>query len=141
MHILGGREITKDYNEIFLGEDDDVAKAKLEMWIAKNIGDELVSHYPNRQWGVHVDLQGNMVVITCPSLSLSHGYHVAMHNLTIHQLCKRAVNAAGEILERYGISRARKFNADALETIERDPLGEAVSPDAAGVDPIIRHHG
>jgi hypothetical protein len=141
MHLLGGREITKDFNEIHFHEDDDQARAKLEMWIAKQIGDMLVTHYPNRQWGVEVDTVGQMVIIMCPSLSLTKGYHLAMKNDTIQALVERCKHAAGEILERYGISRSRVFNPDVLETLDRNALGEAESPDAEGVESIIKHHG
>ena len=129
-HIIGGREISKDYNEVYFHEDDDARVAKLEMWTAKAIGETLVKHYPNRQWGVNVDVLGRMVVITCPSLSHTHGYHIAMKDDTIDALQQRAVHAGGEILERFGISRGRIFNPDELETIERMPSGDAITRDA-----------
>jgi len=139
-HIIGGKEISKDYNEIYLHEDMETRIAKLEMWTAKAIGETLVKNYPKRQWGVNVDIPGAMVVITCPSLSHTHGYHIAMKNDNIETLCKRAVNAGGEILERYGISRGRVFNPEHLETLERMPSGDAITRDAMDtVDPIKRH--
>jgi len=138
-HIIGQREIAKDYNEIYLHEEDEARIAKLEMWIAKGIGEVLVKHYPNRQWGVNVDVEGRMVVITCPSLSHTHGYHLNMKDDNIESLCKRAVMAGGEILERHGLSRGRNFNPDHLETLLRDPMGDVITPDALDtVDPIKR---
>lgn len=137
-HIIGGREIEADYNQIYLHEDDEKVIAKVEMWTAKAVGEELVKHYPNRQWGVHVDVVGRMVTITCPSLSVTHGYHLPMKQDTIEGMRRRAVIAGGEILERHGLSRSRAFNPDKLEDLLRDPMGEAIARDSEGVDPIIR---
>lgn len=125
-----GRHISSDYNEINLLETDDAKQAKVEMWIAKNIGDALVQHYPNREWGVRVDLPGQMIILTCDSLSLTRGYYLPMQRDNIEQLRHRAVRACGEILERFNISRSRNFNPDDLETVERDLRDEAVSADA-----------
>lgn len=125
-----GREITDDFNEISVFELGSVKRAKLEMWIAKNIGTALVKHYPNRQWGVRVDLEGYMVIVTCDSISLRKGYHIHMLNRSIGQLCDRAKEAAGEILERHGVSRSRKFDADILEALPRDVQDEVVANDS-----------
>ncbi len=77
MRIAGaGREIAKDYNEIYLHEDDEARIAKVEMWMAKSIGTEILNHYPNRQWSVNVDAMGGIIVIMCPSLSHNKGYHL-----------------------------------------------------------------
>lgn len=139
-HIIGREiEITDDYNQIWIHEDDDQRTAKLEMWIAKHIGEHLVEHYPKRQWGVEVDIPAQMVIVMCPSVSQNKGYHLHMRGDNIEGLCKRAEMAAGEIMERYGLSRNRVFNPDQLETLHRlRHNDEAVTPDSDGVDPIIR---
>ena len=105
-----GREITADYNEINLLELESVKKAKLEMWIAKNVGDTLVHHYPNREWGVRVDLTGGMVIITCDSIDLERGYHISMVGRTIGDLQQKAKMAAGEILERVATASSIRKN-------------------------------
>lgn len=132
-----GRNITSDYNEVNVLESDSAKIAKLEMWIAKNIGDRLVQHYPNREWGIRVDVMGQMVILTCDSLSLTRGYYLPMKGDTIDMLQKRAVKACGEILERFNISRDRNFNPDVLETLDRDLRDEVVSADAV-VDDLKR---
>jgi hypothetical protein len=138
--IIGaGREISKDYNEIFFTDDDDTAVAKMEMWMAKQIGEKLVEKFPGRQWNVNIDLPGEIVVIMCPSVSHNKGYHLHMRQDTITTLQDRALMAAGEIMERYGLSRAKIFNPDDLETLNRiGPDEEAITPDSDGVDPLIR---
>lgn len=136
-----GREITKDYNQIHFHEDDDARTAKLEMWTAKQIGEELVKHYPQRQWTVIVDIPGRLIIIACPSLSQMKGYHLHMNDDNIGALKRRSVIAAGEVLERYGISRGRHFDPKALEELDRiGPRDEALGPDSDGVDPLIRVH-
>lgn len=129
MSTRTGREVTADYNEINILETDETKSAKLEMWIAKNVGEHVANHYPNRQWRVDVDLMGGMLTLMCPSVSNTKGYFIKMDR-PLQDLQLRAKMAAGEILERYGLSRARAFNPDTLETLNRDGRDEVVSVDA-----------
>lgn len=126
-----GRRPMVDYNEINVLELDDVKQAKLESWIAKAIGTELMNHYPGRQWGVHVDTEGQMIMVMCPSVSHEKGYYISMVGRCLNDLVIKARHAAGEILERYNLSRDRKFDSDILETLARDAKDEVISPDAA----------
>lgn len=125
-----GREITDDYNEVNLLETTDRKIAKLEMWIAKNVGEKLAKAYPNRQWGVMVNAVGGICIIKCESVSSRNGYHIHLIGHTIDSLQQRAVMAAGEILERHGIERTRHFDADKLETLTRDFKDEVVTEDS-----------
>lgn len=124
-------QIVEDYNEINLLETDDSKQAKLEMWIAKNIGSTLMEKYPNREWGVGTNVPGQMVYIMCPSLSTTNAYYISMHGRSIEDLKVEAVRAAGEILERFGITRGRNCNPEQFETLARDLKGDVISPDAA----------
>ncbi len=125
-----GREVTADYNEINYLELDEIKQAKLEMWIAKNIGDTLTRCYRNREWGIRVDLEGQIVVITCDSLSAEKGYFMHMAQKNIHDLQEQAKKAAGEILERHGVSRSRGFDADIFETLDRDLRDNVITDDS-----------
>jgi hypothetical protein len=139
MHIIGQqKDITKDYNQVYFTDDDDVATSKMEMWIAKACGEKLVEVYPNRQWSVVVDIPGRMVVIGCPSLSQTKGYHILMKEDTIHDLQDRVIAAGGEIMERYGLSRSKIFNPDDLLNVRRlaENPDEAYTPDSDGIDPL-----
>ena len=95
---VNGREITDDCNKIYQHEDFDERKAKLEMYIAKQIGEHMVKRYPGRQWGVEVDVTHGVLVLLCPSLSRTKGYHIHLGQYTIHDLQQRCAKAAGEIL-------------------------------------------
>lgn len=123
-----------DFNEIDMMEAESSKIAKMEMWIAKALGTKLVATYPNRQWGVQVDVKGGMAIITCPSLSTERGYYLHLRNDTLDALSARAVTAAGEILERFGLSRARRFDSDILETLDRNMKDEVISVDAMPED-------
>lgn len=135
-----GDQIREDCNEINLLETDEVKQAKLEMWIAKNIGAALVRVYPNREWTIRVDITGQMIVLQAPALSKDYGYHIAMVHRTIHELGLRAVQAAGEILERYGVSRARKFDESIVDALPRNFKDDVVAADAKPDKPSIIQH-
>ncbi len=130
-----------DYNTIEVDDDEDVKVAKVEGWLAKQIGSALAKAYPSRDWGVGVNLAkgetlSGVVTVMCPSLSATKGHVLHISNETAAGLVTRGIRAGGEILERYGITRNRKFDSDALETLDRNPLtDEAISDDARIVMP------
>lgn len=124
-------QITADYNEINILETESAKIAKLEMWIAKNIGEELMAKYPGREWGVNVNTKGEMIYVMCPSLSTTKAYYIRMAGRNMLELKAEAIRAAGEILERHGISRARRIDSEIFEHLERDLRDDVISPDAA----------
>ncbi len=126
---MKGKEPEQDYNTIYAFDSDNVKAAKLESWMAKRIGEHLMSKFPQREWGVKIDMPGQMLIIVCESVSLSRGYHIHMTGRNIHELMERAEAAAGEILERYGITRGRKYNADITESLIRDAKGDVIGGD------------
>lgn len=127
---MNGRQITADYNQIHLHEGTEAKRAKLEMFIAKRVGEALMKTYDQRQWGVEVDLDNGVAVITCPSLSLTKGYHLLLAKYNMHQLAAAAVRAGGEILERHGISRARVIDGSQFEDLPKTLRGDTLAPDA-----------
>ena len=86
--------ITKDCNEINILETDEKKAEKLEMWIAKQVGEKLVAAYPGREWSVKVSAQAGFLVVICPTVSREKGYHLYL-NRTIADLQTAAVKAAG----------------------------------------------
>jgi len=99
-----GKEFAKDYNAIRLEDSESVNQAKLESWIAKELGSELATLYPNREWGVTVDVLGGMAVIQCTDVSRFMGYHVGLND-TIEVLRQKMKRIGGEILERGNMTR------------------------------------
>lgn len=135
IHIIGetkGSQPIVDFNGVVIAEGDEEAiKLRTEYWIAKQIGVDLMKTYPNRQWLVDVDTQNQVVVISCPSLSKRMGMRLHMRRDTVADLIPRARRAAGEILERFGVSRGRSIDALAIEAMKRDVRDDVVSKDAA----------
>lgn len=127
-----GVEPIKDFNAVQFGGSHDIQAEQLEYWIAAQIGKDLMSAYKNRQWGVDVDARNQIIVITAPSLSKILGYHLHIRKgETMTQLLVRIRKAAGEILERYNVTRAR--NTDPLiieEGLARDARDNVISSDA-----------
>lgn len=109
----------------------EVTEAQYEFYLAQKLGKKLMQTYPQRQWGVQVNVASGSATITCPSLSATKGYVIHLHGKTLHDLETRAVYAAGEILERFGLSRGRLFDPTTIELLPRDRNDEAVSPDSA----------
>jgi hypothetical protein len=108
----------------------EVKTAQYEFYLAHEIGIKLMRAYPQRQWGVVVNLDIGSVQITCPSLSATKGYVIHIKRKTLHELQEQAIRAGGEILERFGISRGRTFDPTSIELLPRDERDEAVSADS-----------
>lgn len=126
----GPDTVWADYNQIHIEDSLDERKAKLEQWMAMRVGSRLMKDYNQRQWKVIVDLEGGMLIVACDSISSYKGYHIKLEGRTIDELERRAVMAAGEILERHNVSRERRFNADTLETLARNSRDEVIAPDS-----------
>ena len=122
-----GRVIT-DANEMQPGGIDQ-DQMRLEYWMSKQIGVDLMKHYPGRQWSVDCDSRGQTIVISCPSLSQRMGYRLHMKRDNMAQLLPRCRHAAAEILERFNVTRGRIIDPQTLEAFPRDARGDAISPD------------
>lgn len=134
-YIIGetkGQESVVDYNTPQAQESFEKTAMNLEFWIAKQIGLDLCKTYPNRQWHVDVDSRNGVIVIACPSLSKRLGYRLHIKRDTVADLLPRARRAAGEILERFGVSRGKILDPMTLESFERDVRDDVISKDAAG---------
>lgn len=132
-YIIGetkGKEPGFDLNTPQEGESHEAQAMRLEFWLAKQIGQDLCRTYPGRQWHVDMDSRNGVLIIGCPSLSKRMGYRLHVKRDTVADLIPRARRAAGEILERYGVSRGRIIDPGSLETFERDVRDDAISKDA-----------
>jgi hypothetical protein len=125
-----GADPVTDYNQAQAGESHEAQAMKLEFWIAKQIGTDLCRTYPNRQWHVDVDSRNQVIVIACPSLSKRMGYRLHMRRDTVADLIPRCRRAAGEILERFGVSRGKILDPMTLEVFPRDVRDDAIAADA-----------
>jgi hypothetical protein len=128
-------EVTEDFNTIEVYDDQETRLAKIEMWMAKKIGTAVSAKYRNRQWKIQINLEGQMLVVACDSISNYKGYHIHMIGRNIHELGELAVKAAGEILERHNLARSKYFNPEKFEDLKRDYLDNVIAADSAA-EPI-----
>lgn len=131
-----GRDPVVDFNAPQADNSHEAQAMRLEYWIAKQIGTDLTRTYPGRQWMVDVDSRNQVIVISCPSLSKRMGYRVHMKRDTVADLIPRCRRAAGEILERFGVSRGRIIDPYTLEAFPRDVRDDAIAPDATQKDAV-----
>jgi hypothetical protein len=133
-----GKDPVADFNEAQKEESFEEKAMRTEFWIAKQIGTDLVKHYANRQWTVDVDTRNGVIVISCPSLSKRMGYRIHIKRDTIAELLPRCRKAAGEILERFGVSRGRIIDPYTFEAMPRDVRDDVKAPDATEKDAVER---
>jgi hypothetical protein len=131
-HYVGdkGRVIT-DYNSMDKSLSCSEDQVRLEYWMAKQIGTELMKYYPGREWHVDCDARNQVIIISCPSVSKTKGYRLHMKRDTMAQLLPRCRMAAGEILERHNVSRTRRIlDPQTLEAYDRDIKDNIISSDS-----------
>lgn len=95
-------------------------------WYEAMIGSTLEQYYPGYVWFVHVEK--GMVYITCPYINKEKGFVYSLQGLckeTPDKMRHMVMQAGGEILERYGVSRVR-MNAEEINTAERDIKGNMI---------------
>lgn len=94
--------------------------------LCKNVLEVLYKHYPGHLWMVKADDGQGVVFIFNARISGSEGYILHIENLTNYTILEhRVMQAGGEVLERFGMSRGRVKENDAKDII-RDYKGEAL---------------
>lgn len=103
--------------------DDDVRLAVKSRDIRQRVGTALGRFYPHTTWLVDVNLAGGVVNISCPTISRKYGMvlHLTRDNTDLEV---QAVSRAGELLERFRVSR---------ETGRSDHLKRSIDGEAMGV--------
>jgi len=93
---------------------------------AKEIADTLHMHYPGHLWAVTVDSRQGIIIVKDLSLSGNMGF--MLHTKTIYsasQLAHRAMQAGGELLERYRVKRG-PVNVEQLSAMPVDFRGRHI---------------
>lgn len=99
--------------------------------LMKNILDTLDKHYPayHGTWKIRIDTRplGGVIAITNMAISGQMGFQVPIS--WIDAEFKVPMRLAGELLERYGLSREKNLNRgdmiDQVNNLDRDFAGEA----------------
>lgn len=69
--------------------------------LVKNIADTLERHYPGWLWAVQPDERGGVINIFSLRLSGQWGYRLHTGKIQDDARCRKAIEAGGEILERF----------------------------------------
>ena len=90
---------------------DEAKEAAHNDAVCRYIGQAIMKAYPGRRWLVEVMDKGFVCYIKMPGISMEYGVCVLLKK---HQSndCKRCVLAAGELLERFMLTRGRTDNID-----------------------------
>lgn len=92
--------------------------------ISKVIGQAVLKHHPKRNWIVQPNVEGGVAFLTNADIASDHG--MALHlDCTDEELGRKAVMAAGELLERFRLSRDRRAMTD-VDLLETDDLGRTI---------------
>lgn len=100
--------------------EDDVSKAARGRNARDVVGKALARAYPTVPWFVDANVDGGVITISCPNISQRYGMTLHLTN-TNDELARKAVMLAGELLERYHVSRT----ISRFDHIPRNVLGEA----------------
>lgn len=94
--------------------------------LARNLIATLELHYPSFTgfWRVTVNEPGGIIEVT--NLMLSGRYGFLMHINKIDAEGRKVVRAAGELLERYRLSRSKIVTFDKIFSLPTDFRGEPV---------------
>jgi hypothetical protein len=116
---------TMNASREFSIEVDEPGVTAADMALSKNCADTLLKHYPNHLWGVRV-AQG-LIYVRNLRLSGRFGFILKMNDFySATDLDKKLMQAGGEVLERYRMSR-EKMNADRtgdkLQALDTDFAG------------------
>lgn len=99
--------------------DNEVANHNMVIFI----GETIHRQYPARNWMVNLSDCGTVATILCPDISTQWGYCIDMNDNKFAVEAK-AKRAAGEILERFNLSRGR-FDGDTSSLLVNHK-GEAI---------------
>ncbi|MBU2708886.1 hypothetical protein KCM76_23025 [Zooshikella marina] len=111
-------------SSFIITDPDELHNALKEQRVVKEIQKTLTEYYPKRCWLVQVNVEGGIAYISNPQISASHGFAVHI-NTTMHDLKAKVKRFAGELLERFRLSRQRYAYGDELN-LKKNPVTRRV---------------
>ena len=100
---------------------DEMQITATEQLQAKNIAEHLTKHYPGHLWAIQV-YQGLVII---KNLALSGDWGFVLHQNKMDNDGVDIVRAAGELLERYNLSRGRLIE-NQINDLKQDYKGEII---------------
>lgn len=102
---------------------DDPNQTTHDIATSKQIAERLNSTFPGYLWAVHCQWKQGVCIIRNLSVSAKYGYVLHIQQIwSASELDRRAVQAGGEILERYRLNR-RAFDGDEYDSAPTDMAG------------------
>ena len=98
------------------------------MWqvdIESRLGNILAKIYPNRSWYIEALPDQGVVVVKCATISMEYGMTIHLTHDMI-EVESRAKKAAGELLERFRLSRSRYTSGADDTDLKRDVMGQVI---------------
>jgi len=96
-----------------------------DMELAQRMSEVLQRHYPGHSWGVNVDGLAGIATVKNFRLSGNWGFVLKLdQTFSSSEYDRRVVMAAGELLERYNLSRGG-FRQSEYRTLKMDAMGNA----------------
>jgi len=105
---------------------DSAMQVMRENEIAKTVAEYLAGIYPDHQWACNCDLNGGVVHIYNLNLSGKWGFLMKVKDVVEDGWNKKIMQAGGELLERYRMSRGR-FNQAQYEALNTDNFGNHIA--------------
>ena len=90
---------------------EDMKEAVHNDSVCRHFGAAVMKAYPGRQWLIEVLDKGYVCYIKIPTISMEFGTAVILHK-TLRSDTINVVRAAGEVLERFNLTRGRTDNID-----------------------------
>lgn len=111
-------------SDIQIVTKDEAARMIKNTQTCQTIGKFLMKLYPTRKWYVNVVDDGSLAWIACADISLNYGVAVSLMGDITLDIETKVRRAAGEILERFRLSRDR--DNDNLDNVLVDANGESI---------------
>lgn len=105
---------------------DKALQVKRENEVAMNVAEYLQGVYPDHQWACNCDLNGGVVHIYNLNLSGKWGFLMKVKDVVEDGWKKKIMQAGGELLERYRMSRGR-FKQAQYEALNVDKFGNHIA--------------
>lgn len=93
-----------------------------DLTLAGRIAEEVEKHYPGHPWKIEVSTEYGIVQIRLQGLMNRHSYNCHVSALETDPHMKQLINGCGELLERYGLSRAKYSRDDFHAALNARPL-------------------
>ncbi|RLA45202.1 MAG: hypothetical protein DRR42_19640 [Gammaproteobacteria bacterium] len=111
-------------NVVQVYNETDMSQAVRSRRARNTIGHAIGRAYKNMPWHVDVNIEGGIATITCPKISVKHGMVIHLTR-DIESMERKAVQLAGELLERFNVNRTTGNFGYLKRNIAGEALGAA----------------